>query len=211
MSSRVAGSVIGGLYDSSKKTCAIPNDSELHIETSNFEILTIPGGLKKECSVYKLEPTAYAELATAVVAGSRNGELNWKNYVAYIAHDSNETDGMVQHSIGNVWANDDDYSVTLDGSAQAAIGQVVVQKEEFPVLTCVKDFECIFEELYAERMLGSVTVGNAKLLEPNEKISKETFEETFEKTGKEAGACLSKMEIFFHTFIGVLVLRFIGF
>ncbi|CAL8136602.1 unnamed protein product [Orchesella dallaii] len=150
------GSVIHmGQYDVQNNTCQVPSFLMRHEPTigDNVEVLTIPGGLEAQCSVYKLASPENALKKGLVVGGSSLNNRRLKGFVVFTF--PNTTEYMTDSHIRAKWLLENSGNTDLDYVDKRLsddVGSGTVVSGNYKVLTCSLDTFCMLEQLYFENM-----------------------------------------------------------
>ncbi|CAL8139060.1 unnamed protein product [Orchesella dallaii] len=141
------GEVSPGRFDMEKKSCFIRFGTELLEIKENVEVLTIPGGLDAQCSIYKLVDRKEALAEVAVPAGTSFRSYNFTMYIAY------GYDGVTdENTIGKVGYSSDDKGFTRPAELAVSVGNSSSGSTlDYKVLTCSLDSSCVIAQWFVER------------------------------------------------------------
>ncbi|CAL8105929.1 unnamed protein product [Orchesella dallaii] len=141
------GEVSPGRFDMEKKSCFIRFGTELLEIKENVEVLTIPGGLDAQCSIYKLVDRKEALAEDAVRAGNSFRSYNFTMCIAY------GYDGVTkENTIGKVGYSYDDKGFTRPAELAVPVGNSSSGSTlEYKVLTCSLDSSCVIAQWFVER------------------------------------------------------------
>ncbi|ODM89156.1 Astacin-like metalloprotease toxin 1 [Orchesella cincta] len=79
----IEGGIVAGKFDLDSKICLIYYNFKMHVVKDIFEVLTIPGGLNRHCSVYSLVHRNKSILANALPVGTQvDSNGYWNSYIA---------------------------------------------------------------------------------------------------------------------------------
>ncbi|CAL8130773.1 unnamed protein product [Orchesella dallaii] len=133
-----------GRYDIVTKSCHIGGWERTFVITENVEVLTIPGGLNKGCSAYKLTDRADVTRENGIVSSLSFRYTDARGYVTYGTL-KNES-GVEDNALGKVWLWDKNQNFQ-NYAAELQHGTVTGFQENYKVLTCSFDQSCAIKKL----------------------------------------------------------------